>query len=310
VTGLVVAVVLVVAVLAFGTARPQQVEDRVLIPDVAAEAGERGLEGGRVVLRVRRAELHVEPAGPGEPLRVEARYDVNAFTLTERLEPGTAGNDAWTYRLTFGGGDRPGAFPGLVSWVRGTTARIHVFLPADVPLDLEMDVDGGGAVARLGGLWLRTAAVDVESGAFDLSVEQPLRQPMESLAIRTANGGCLANHLGNASPRRLDVSYRRGGIDMDLGGRWVADAEIHINGDMGGGTVHLPRDVILQGLDLGGIDPPVPSDLSPPTLAFSVSTGMGWLDLSDIHFHDLPGRIGAGSASHLPSRNRDVRSRE
>ena len=63
---------------------------------------------------------------------------------------------------------------------------------------------------------------------------------MESLSIRTARGGALLNRLGNASPRRRDVSYRMGGIEMDLGGHWLADAEITISGAMGGGAVHLP----------------------------------------------------------------------
>jgi hypothetical protein len=141
----------------------------------------------------------------------------------------------------------------------------------------------GGAVVRLAGLWLRTAEVDLESGALDLSVNEPLREPMDSLSIRTANGACLLNSLGNASPKRLEVSYRMGGIEMDLGGHWLADAEINISGGDGGGVVHLPSGVIMEGLDLGAIKTPIAPELKPPTLRFSVSTGMGWLELSDIH---------------------------
>lgn len=285
--GLVLVAVTVVSGVAFVTARPEQLETRVLVPEIPAEVAGEVFHGGRIILEIREAELRIEPVGPGEPLRVEARYDVNAFAFEERLDPGTDGSGPWTYRATFGRSEGAGAFAGLVSLVRGATARIHVFLPAEVPIDLALDMRQGGAVVRLGGLWLRTAEIALVSGALDLSVEEPLREPMESLSIRTANGGSLLNNLGNASPRRLDVSYRVGGIDMDLGGRWLADAEIDISGGIGGGTVHLPSGVIMEGLDLGAIEVPAAPELTAPTLRFTVSTGLGRLELSDIRLRAI-----------------------
>jgi hypothetical protein len=276
-------VVLVVSGTAYLTARPEQLEDRVLTPETPQESAGEVSAGGRVVLTFQEADVHIQPADSGEPLRVEGRYDVNAFALEGGFVPGMEVDGTWTYRATFGRAERSGAFSGLVSLVRGSTARIDVFLPAGVPIDLVLNMREGKAVVRLGGLWLRTADVEFGSGAFELSVDEPLREPMESLAIRTTAGGALLNHLGNASPRRLDVSYRMGGIDMDLGGRWLADAEISIDGGAGGGVLHLPSGVILEGLDLGGIEAPTVPELTPPTLRFSVSTGMGRLELSDIH---------------------------
>jgi hypothetical protein len=278
----VLAAVLFVSALAYMTARPEQVESRVLSHETPAAGAGKLTRGGRIALEIREAELRLQPVEPGEPLRIEATYDVNAFVLEDDLDPGSGGTDAWTYRATFRKGDRAGLFAGLVSLVRGSTARIDVFLPADVPLDLDLKVEKGGATVRLAGLWLRTAEIEFDSGAFDLSVAEPLREPMESLSIRAVNGGSLLNGLGNASPRRLDVTYNRCGLDMDLGGRWLADAEIEIHGGMGGGVVHLPSGVILEGLDLGSIEVPTPQELNPPTLKFSMSTGAGYLELSDI----------------------------
>jgi hypothetical protein len=279
---LVMVAVLVVAGVAALTALPEQVEQRVVTRELPVAASGQALTAGRVFLEIREAELFVEPAGAGEPLRVETTYDVNAFTLQEELDPGPDGSGAWTFHAVFGRSKKSGAFAGLVSVVRGAPAQIHVFLPEDVPIDLVLKMEKGGAVVRLAGLWLRTAEFDFESGAFDLSVAEPLREPMESLSIHTRKGGSLLNGLGNASPRRLDVSYRAGGIDMDLGGRWQRDAAIHISGGMGGGVVHLPAGVIMEGLDLGGIEARVAPELKPPTLAFSISTSMGKLELSDI----------------------------
>lgn len=281
---------LFVSFLALVTARPVQVEDHVLTPALPSPAAGEIPAGGRVTLVIGEAELEVEPVVADEPFRIEARYDVNAFALEEELDPGASGGGPWTYRATFRRGDRAGILAGLVSRVRGSAASLHVFLPAGVPLDLDLDMREGGAVLRLGGLWLRTAGIQVESGALDLDVQEPMQEPMESLSIRSARGGCLLNRLGNASPRRLEVSYRMGAIDMDLGGQWLEDAEIEIDGGVGGGVVHLPSGVVLEGLDLGEELPPDASEPARPILSFSVSTGMGYLEYSRIHLRDLPER--------------------
>lgn len=87
--GLVGLVLLTVALLlgvAALTARPERVEDRVATHAIPVRADGKGHTGGRVVLEIREAELHVEPVSPGEPLRIEARYDVNAFALDEGLD--------------------------------------------------------------------------------------------------------------------------------------------------------------------------------------------------------------------------------
>jgi hypothetical protein len=286
--GLVLLAIAIMAVVAFATAPPEQVKDHVLIPDIPAHVTGDAAPGGRVVLEIGEADLRVEPLGPGESLRIEAHYDVNAFVLEQELDRGTGGNGAWTYQASFERSSRAGAFAGLLSLARGSAARIYVYLPADVPLDLALDMTGGRAVMRLGGLWLRSADLDFRAVAVDLDVHAPLREPMERLAIRAARGGWLLNNLGNASPRRLNVSYSNGHVDMDLGGRWLADSEIEIDGGVGGGVVHLPAGVVMQGLDLGSIQVPTPSELNPPTLTFAVSTEMGYLELSDIRLQGIP----------------------
>lgn len=89
------------------------------------------------------------------------------------------------------------------------------------------------------------------------------------------------SHIGNASPRRLEVGFRMGGMDLDLRGRWIADAEIDISGSMGGGSVRLPRDVVIEGIRVGGLEAPSDPELKPPTLKFSTSSTMGELQFYD-----------------------------
>jgi hypothetical protein len=301
--GLVLVVVLVMSGVAYLTARPEQVEDRVLTPEIPSAIAAEGSAAGRLGLTIQEAELHIEPVDSGEPLRIEGRYDVNAFVLEGESAPGVDSDTAWIYRATFGRAERSGAFSGLVSVVRGSTARIDVFLPADVHLDLILNVQEGGAVVRLGGLWLRTADIEFESAALDLDVGEPLREPMKSLSIRTKKGGALLNHLGNASPRLLDVNYSMGHIDMDLGGQWLADAEITIDGGTGGGVVHLPSGVILEGLERRGVEGIGAHETNLPTLRFSVSTGMGWLEFSNlVNRTSLPAPTCRAACSRRPDR--------
>ncbi len=282
----IVAVVMVAVAVVMGMAwvgvENEAVEDRVLAPAIpsALDAPE-GTAGGRIVLNVREAELNVEAAAPGEPMRVEARYDTNSFSLEEKLEPGSGDGEPWTYELTFDREGRSGVISGLRKLFGGETPKLTVYIPSDVPLQLDLDMREGGAQVELGGLWVTSADINLEMGGLELSVSEPLREPMEHLVIQCAMGGASMSHIGNASPRRLEVSYRMGGMELDLRGQWVADAEIDISGSMGGGEVRLPKDVVIEGIRLGAFEAPSDPELKPPTLTFSTNSTMG-----DLHFYD------------------------
>jgi hypothetical protein len=277
---LVIAVAVVLGVAWVGVEN-EAVEDHVLAPAIpaAVEVAE-GRAGGRIVLSVREAELSIEVADPGESVRVEARYDTHGFSLEEKLEPASGDGEPWTYEVTFDRRGRSGV-SGLRKLLGGGTPKLTVFIPPDTPLELDLDVRKGGAQVELGGLWLTAADINLEMGGLELSVSDPLREPMEHLVIQTAMGGVSMSRIGNASPRRLEVGFRMGGMDLDLRGQWVADAEIDISGSMGGGSVRLPEDVVIEGIGVGGLEAPSDPELKPPTLKFSTSSSMGELEFYD-----------------------------
>ncbi len=231
----------------------------------------RPLSAGDVRLDVSQGELVVRPAGPGERLRVEATYDADLNTLDEALSVDESGT--WRYDVTFSsdGG-------GLRTWLRyafsGRTPRVTVYLPADVPLDVDVDVAQGGGDVELGGLWLREARIEATQGGLDLDFSEPLREPMGELRIQARMGGLSARRLGNASPSRLEVSSRMGGADVDLGGRWRGDAEVRVRTSMGGAGVALPEDVNVVGVPGHGRE-----DLEAPTLTLEVDASMGEVEL-------------------------------
>ena len=274
--GVVVVLLLIVAGV-FGTAwvgvKNEQVSERRFEPEIVGPTGEQA-KPGRVVLRMNSGQFLVNPARPGESLRVEASFDEQSYELTERFEQD---DERWTYEVEF---ERKGsmAMSLLKMMVGGDGPSIEVFLPLDVPLELVMVIRQAGSEIDLGGLWLTEAEIEFNQGGFALEVSRPLREPMDSLSIRGSMGGFAAAKLGNASPRRLEVESRMGGMDLGLRGEWVTDSEISISTSQGGASVRLPRDVNIVGIEEGRMAPPGQDELPRPTLTFSVSSNRGEID--------------------------------
>jgi hypothetical protein len=158
---------------------------------------------------------------------------------------------------------------------------VRIFLPKQVPIDLELHLREGGLDARLGGLDLRSAEIDVAKGGFDLRFDEPVRIPMESLVLRGEMGGFALASLGNASPRRLAIDCRMGGMEADLRGTWVQDSEITIATQMAGGRVRLPRDVVVRGVPTSHVVLPEREGAKLPVLTVSVSAVMGDVEIEE-----------------------------
>jgi hypothetical protein len=291
--GLLVLVAVVIGVMlavAAMKARSEEVTEDLLTPELpAAEAPpatsrEPEPDGavaippalpGRVELTLRHGGFIIEP---GDELRVEAKYDRNSCTLEEKLL--TDEESGWTYKLDFscGGFSLMGM---LKQMLGGSQPVVKLYLPADRPMSLDLDILQGGAQVELGGLWLTTADLVAEMGGIELSVDKPMRAPMEHMAISFSMGGGEIVSLGNASPRSLDVEWKMGGMELDLQGLWLQDSDITIEGRMGGGSITLPHDVLIEGLDAGGLPSGATPEIKPPTLRFTTSIDQGELEFVD-----------------------------
>lgn len=245
-------------------------------PELRTETLERGRPGtGRVILDLRNGGFFVYPAASDEPLRVEATYDVNSYQLVEDFEEGEGGT--WTYRVSF---QRTGGMMvALLGQIfGGADPEVHVYLPPDAPLELDVKMREGGSEMDLGGLWLTSADIDFARSGFDLEIGEPLKEPMDRLTLQGSMGGFNAEGIGNASPRKLDVNLRMGGMNLDLRGQWMEDADIHLEWDMGGANVVLPPNVTIKGVE--GHEGAAPGGEVPlPTLRFELSGKM-----KDINF--------------------------
>jgi hypothetical protein len=234
---------------------------------------------GRVILELGQGEFQLHPSRPGEGVRVRARYDTESHELVDSFE--TLPDSTWVYHLRF-----RRTIPALQALFRAlmggdTETWIHVYLPPDSPIALDVLAKEGGMEADLGGLWLTAADIRFDKGGLSLDVGEPLREPLERLTIHGRMGGFQAMRLGNASPRELVVDCKMGGADLDLRGDWARDCDARLSIRMGGMSVTVPDDVAVEGYGampargLRRTDAEVPV----PVLRLTVSQSMGEVEV-------------------------------
>lgn len=293
--GLLVLILMISAVvygIAWSAVRNEQVEKKELIREleffeavtgddlpleVPSEFVDPQLSAGRVVLDLRHTKFIVVPAAPGEALRVKAEFDVNHYDLSETFDEGTD-DEGWTYEVKFKRTSDSYMLTTLKELLGGSKPRVKIYLPRDVPFDLEASFLQGGAEVDLGGLWLVNADIEFLQGGGAIEISEPTREPMDNLRIDFTQGGGALEGLGNASPRTLDVAFSMGGGYVDLRGQWQNDSEVEIEQSMGGVSVNLPNDVVIRGLKGRETAEPGEGEEKLPIIRISTSSSMGELE--------------------------------
>ncbi len=266
------------ALLAWRSLDDQDIQESDTHPVTAEIYEARTASPGRVKLNLGQGEFRILSAEPGEGLRIETRYDKEAYYLEDDFVRNPDGS--WAYSLGF-----RRTMPGLQAIFRAIMGAdnktyVHVYLPPDAPIALEVFVTEGGFDAELGGLWITEADIVFSKGGFNLDVDEPLREPMERLRVKGSMGGFETSRLGNASPRYLDVACRMGGAEIDLSGEWVRDCDASISIRMGGMSVRIPEGLdVVQSGDFLGETRPADLDSPHPTLRLDVSQKMGEIDI-------------------------------
>jgi hypothetical protein len=241
--------------------------------DRIAPADSLPVMAGRMFLDLGQGEFTIQPAEPGETTRVEAVYDEESYELVDSFE--FVDGEHWIYRVSFRR-TTPGLYAFFHAIMGGHQPRLDVYIDPDAPVALAISIVEGGAEVELGGLWITSADFTFKRGGFSLSVDEPLREPMERMRIHGSMGGFEAMRLGNASPRALDIKCSMGGADIDLRGDWLQDAEVRIDLSMGGADVRLPRNVTIEeGPDGELRRQPREIEAGLPTLRLDVSSSMG-----------------------------------
>jgi len=271
------AIVAVVVGIVIGIAvrqnRTTSFEHQALVPEIeATEAREEALPRVRLRLKVHTAGVSVKPVDAGESIRVEADYDPRLHVLRQsRQRDGDLDVLVVELRPL---GSRLMAL--LRAKVGGQLPMLRIAWPRDVPLEIEGDLDRGFAAMELGGLAVSSTRLDVRDGAAKVAFSEPLTQPMDELRIIGNRGSLSVVGLGNASPRESVLFQHIGALDIDLRGPWSRDASVRVIGGGAGGSVWLPDQINVTGIDdrrglVVGDEPELPL----PTLDLSLEEHVG-----------------------------------
>jgi hypothetical protein len=237
---------------------------------------------GRLVVDIAQGGFTIERGVAGEGVHVEAHYDSSMYELREDL---VETDSTWVYTLhmkrTTSG--LAAILQQIVHGRSGEETELRVALPPDMPVALDITVKQGGFDAEVGGCWITSTDVTYAMGGFTLSVDEPLREPMQSLTVRGSMGGFEGKRLGNASPRTIDVACSMGGAELDLRGLWRQDCDLQLNASMGGMDVRLPEGVRVEGIadpDSTGALRREDVEVKLPVLRFASKSSMGGIDVS------------------------------
>ena len=121
----------------------------------------------------------------------------------------------------------------------------HLQLELSRATPLDLDVDLGAVEADLDLTGLKLSKLRVESGASEGKIRfdslNPV--PMSSLEISLGAASFRADRLANANTRDIRVKAGVGNVELDLGGQWTQDIDLHTEVTLGFVTVHVPADV-------------------------------------------------------------------
>lgn len=196
--------------------------------------------GGRLVIDLAVGEFSIEPGPENQPIRVEADYDSNAFSMEESYTEREDG--AWVYEVT---SKLKGGWIGAMmrGGVRDGDHRVKIIVPRGQPLEIVGKVGMGESEIDLGGLWVQAVDLELSTGDHFLEFSEPTPFPVERLVLEASMGALEVRDVGNASPLVVKVDHSMGELLVDLEGPWRNDSEITVGFGMGECKLWLPQDV-------------------------------------------------------------------
>jgi hypothetical protein len=268
------------ALVAAGQNRAAVFEQQTVVQEIpeAVRAPDRAGRPMRLKLETHTAGVSVKPIAAGESIHIDADYDPRMFVMRQGSDS-VDGVAVMTVELRPLGSKLMAL---LRAKLGGRLAMLRIALPRDVLLEIDGHLVRSFGAMELGGLSLVSTKVYVEEGGVKISFVEPLARPMEKLSVSSNRGSLSVVGLGNASPAETRLFQHIGAVDLDLRGAWVRDAEVRVIGGMAGGSLWLPDNARVVGLDDDrGIHADDDPELPQPTLNLSISEHMGRLIVMD-----------------------------
>ncbi len=121
--------------------------------------------------------------------------------------------------------------------------HLQLELSRSTPLDLNLDL--GAVESDLDLTGLRISRLRVESGASDarLRFDSLNATRMSVLDISLGAASFRGDRLANANAQDIRVDAGVGNVELDLGGQWTQDIDLHVEVTLGIVTIHVPSDI-------------------------------------------------------------------
>lgn len=122
-------------------------------------------------------------------------------------------------------------------------SRLQLELSRATPIDLALDL--GAVEADLDLTGLRLSRVHLASGASDGKVRFDSLNPtrMSALDVSLGAASFRGERLANANTPSIRVDAGVGNVELDMGGQWTQDIDLHVEVLLGVVTIHVPADV-------------------------------------------------------------------
>ena len=221
------------------------------LPATTADGAVHGIDlpqtPGVITLDLSGGGFEIEPAAPGEGLSIESTFRESNYELIEEYVE-SDGESPWHYTVTFRA-KRQSVVTLVQSLMGKNKAELKVRVPPDLPYRLELQLDGGGMAADLGGLWLTELDLDVTKGGGAIQFSEPLRESLEVLELDCRMAGLAVVQLSNAAPEDLRIAATMGGVEIDLSGSWPHDTRASVFGKGSGAiSLRMPNNVRVEGV--------------------------------------------------------------
>lgn len=127
----------------------------------------------------------------------------------------------------------------------GETEAGHLQLELSRSAPLDLDLDLGAVESDLDLTGLRLSRVRVNSGASDgkLRFDSLNATRMSVLDISLGAASFRGDRLANANTQDIRVDAGVGSVELDMGGQWTQDIDLHVEVTAGVVTIHVPADV-------------------------------------------------------------------
>jgi hypothetical protein len=179
-------------------------------------------------------DLFIAPARTSDLFRMELQYDADHVAPVQHYDTATATLDLGVTPVGAGIGVN----------ARTPASQVGRFsLTTRVPIDLDVDVDGGHATIDLGGMMLSSLAV--HSGATQATVDfpAPTTGNCRTATFSLTAGQLEVHHLAQAGCRAIRVTGAAGGITLAFDGEWRGNPDVTVALTMGHLMLMIPRGV-------------------------------------------------------------------